>query len=156
MSEELPQENSSNNIQLVVDEFKNKPEFKDIPESAILEILNKGIEIVELQQYSYEGALPHPSILEGYENFNPGTTKQLIDSFIAESSHRRDIEKEMVSCETKNTSRGMHYALLVVITTIIGACVCAYFDSPVIGSIIGVGGIATLAYNFIQGRRKSS
>ncbi len=91
--------------------------------------------------------------MAGYEALYPGTTKKIIDSYIDESNHRRSLENKMVDCEIKNTSKGMNFALIVVITTVIGACVSAYLNSTIIGSIIGVGGMATLAYNFIQGKK---
>ena len=91
--------------------------------------------------------------MEGYEKYYPGVTKKLIDSYIEESIHRRSLEKVMVDCETANTSRGMNYALIVVFITVIGACVSAFLGSTIIGSIIGLGGLATLAYTFIQGKK---
>lgn len=150
-------EENQNNIDLksIVKEYKQYPEFKDIPDATIEVLLNKGIEISTVeQQYSYEGVLPHPSIMEGYEKFYPKTTQKLIDSYINESEHRRRLEVKMVECEIKNTSRGMNYALIVVLITVIGACLSAYLNSTIIGSIIGVGGMATLAYTFIQGRKQ--
>ena len=150
----LPEGPSNIDIQSIVKEIKENPEYKDIPDAAIETLLNRGIEISSIeQQYSYEGFLPHPSIMSGYEKFYPGTTQKLIDSYIDESNHRRGLEKKMVDCEIANTSRGMNYALIVVMVTVVGACVSAYLGSTVIGSIIGVGGMATLAFTFIQGRK---
>ena len=97
--------------------------------------------------------MPHPSILGGYELYYPGVTKKLIDSFLDESSHRRELEKVMVKCETSRTIKGMNYALVVVIIAVLGACYSAFLGSTIIGSIIGVGGLSTLAYTFIQGKK---
>lgn len=138
----------------LVKSIKENPVFKDIPEEQIESFAIKCIEYYqEEQNFSYEGMLPPPVIMEGYEKFYPGVTKVIIDSYIEESTHRRGLEKEMVKCETNNTSKGMNYALIVVGITVIGACVSAFLGSTVIGSIIGVGGLATLAYTFIQGRK---
>jgi len=159
-SEFNPQENQENSlaeypeIQAVVAEFKQKPEFKDVTSEDITLLIQKGIEIYKEEQYSYEGVLPHPSIIEGYEKFYPGVAKRIIEDSIDEAIHRRSLEQKMVNCEVSNTSRGMNYALIVVFMAISGACVSAYFESTVIGSIIGIGGLATLAFTFIQGKKK--
>jgi uncharacterized membrane protein len=155
MPEEFSQEKENNlEIQSLIKEFKKKAGFKDVPDSEIADFLNRGIEISnEEQQYFYEGFLPHPSIVEEYEKLYPGVTKILIDNFIDESTHRRDLEKEMVHCEISNTLKGMNYAMIVVFITVAGACVSAYLGSTVIGSIIGIGGLATLVHSFIQGKK---
>lgn len=59
----------------------------------------------------------------------------------------------MVKSEISNTSKGMNFALIVVGITVAGACLSAFLGSTVIGSLIGVGGLATLAYTFIQGKK---
>ena len=150
----LREDPNSIDISTIVKKYKEDPQFKDLPDSTIETLIERGFELSsEVQQYSYEGVLPHPSIMEGYEKFYPGVSKVLIDSYVDESNHRRELERKMVNCETANTTRGMNYALLVVIITVIGACISAYLGSTLIGSIIGVGGLATLAYTFIQGKK---
>lgn len=143
------------NIQAVVAEIKQDPVYNDLPDDQkIVFLLEKGIEISSKEEYSYEGVLPHPSIMEGYEKYYPGVTKRLIEDSINEGIHRRQLEEKMVSCEIKNTLRGMYFALIVVVLAIAGAVLSAYLGSTVIGSIIGIGGLATLAYTFIQGKKK--
>ncbi len=144
---------NSAEIQLIISEVKSNPLLKDVPEEAIEYLLERVHKIYQEEQYSYEGELPHPVILEGYEKFYPGATKRIIDNLIDDDNHKRSLELALVTSEIRNTAKGMNYALIVVIVTVCGACLSAYLGSTVIGSIIGVGGLATLAYTFIQGKK---
>lgn len=39
----------------------------------------------------YNGPIPHPKILDGYDKLDPGAAKRIIDNGIGESNHRRNI-----------------------------------------------------------------
>lgn len=133
------------------------PELKNISTTSseklglLIKTYHESIE--QTKEYNYEGVLPHPSILKDYEVLYPGTTKAIIDNFMEESKHRREIEKSITDREDDNTKRGMNYALCSLVLILITVGVCAYFDKTLIASVIGVGGLVTLVYNFIQGRR---
>lgn len=45
----------------------------------------------------YQGDLPHPEILEGYNNLFPETAKLIIENGVAESEHRRKMEERYLS-----------------------------------------------------------
>jgi uncharacterized membrane protein len=41
-----------------------------------------------------EEILPSPDVLQQYENIYKGSSKKIIDAFIQETEHRRDMEKK--------------------------------------------------------------
>ena len=43
---------------------------------------------------AYQGPIPHPDILKGFDLLVPGTAKDLIELAKMESSHRRDLESK--------------------------------------------------------------
>lgn len=45
----------------------------------------------------YNGPIPHPKILEGYDKLDPGAAKRIINNGIEESNHRRNMEKKTVN-----------------------------------------------------------
>ncbi|QKL71436.1 DUF2335 domain-containing protein [Ralstonia solanacearum] len=47
---------------------------------------------VQVAQQMYQGPIPHPSILEGFERLVPGSANRLIAMAEAESLHRRALE----------------------------------------------------------------
>ncbi|AXW48142.1 DUF2335 domain-containing protein [Ralstonia solanacearum] len=47
---------------------------------------------VQVAQQMYQGPIPHPSILEGFERLVPGSANRLIEMAEAESLHRRSLE----------------------------------------------------------------
>ncbi len=44
------------------------------------------------QSMTFQGPIPHPQILQGFENIVPGAARELIDLAASESRHRREIE----------------------------------------------------------------
>ncbi|ANK37544.1 hypothetical protein AOB58_742 [Staphylococcus sp. AntiMn-1] len=45
----------------------------------------------------YNGPIPHPKILEGYDKLDPGSAKRIIDNGIGESDHRRKMEAKTIN-----------------------------------------------------------
>lgn len=45
----------------------------------------------------YNGPIPHPDILSGYDKLDPGSAKRIIDNGIGESHHRRKIEEKTIN-----------------------------------------------------------
>ncbi|MCW3108455.1 MAG: hypothetical protein JWQ09_2961 [Segetibacter sp.] len=135
---------------------KEFPEIKNIPKERLALLIQKFSEQAEeTQQYSYEGVLPHPSIIKSYEENYPGVTRKIIDAFLEEGSHRQLLELKLVESEIEATKRGTNYALICVFIVVAACCYCAFLKSEVIAGILGAGGLATIVYVFIQGRRKS-
>jgi len=51
---------------------------------------------VSQQTQHYEGPVPHPDMLRGFDELVPGTAQKLIELAISESGHRRDLETKAV------------------------------------------------------------
>lgn len=51
-------------------------------------------QIAGIKTTSYQGPIPHPDILKGFDALVPGTAKELIDLAKSESVHRRDLESK--------------------------------------------------------------
>ncbi len=50
--------------------------------------------IPKLEMYS--GPIPHPSILKGFEEIDPGSAHKIIENGLGETSHRRHLENARV------------------------------------------------------------
>ncbi len=58
---------------------------------------NPSLETIEQPQqmmtmHHYQGAIPPPAILDGFERIVPGCAEKIVNSALQESIHRRDIE----------------------------------------------------------------
>jgi uncharacterized membrane protein len=45
----------------------------------------------------YNGPIPHPDILAGFDKLDKGAAKKIIDNGIAESLHRRKMENRLLN-----------------------------------------------------------
>lgn len=90
----------------------------------------------------FEGPIPAPYILEGYETIYPGAAKIIIDDFKANSKYVREANQKAVEAQIAKEKRGqyMAYSILIGILCIVGI-------SLILGNITfaGVSGLAFLA-----------
>lgn len=70
------------------------PPGKNVITDAVRKELNshRGEVTVGVQTQVYQGAIPHPDILRGFDDLVPGTAERLIDLAHSESLHRRQLE----------------------------------------------------------------
>ncbi|MDT7514691.1 DUF2335 domain-containing protein [Rhodoferax mekongensis] len=58
----------------------------------------------------YQGPIPHPNVLAGFDDLVPGTAQRLIDLAVNESEHRRNMERLAISANIENQSRNIAIA----------------------------------------------
>ena len=63
----------------------------------------------------YQGDLPHPSILEGYNELYPEAAKKIIDNGIAEIEYRREQERKFLSAQIKERERGQYLGFFLAV-----------------------------------------
>ena len=97
----------------------------------------------------YQGDLPHPEILKGYTELYPDAAKRIIENGIAETEHRRDIERRYLNANIKAHTLGQILGFIVAILIILGGIYLILKGHQVSGSIlsgisaIGVVGLFT-------------
>ncbi len=83
----------------------------------------------------YNGPIPHPEILAGFDKLDKGAAKKIIDNGIGESTHRRKMENRLLNREnymyTVNRTMGFILAILIIG----GGFYLILNDHPIIGSI---------------------
>jgi uncharacterized membrane protein len=126
---------------------------------------SKGAEITAIHQEEYSGPLPHPNILQQYEDIAPGFAERIIASWEKETAHRHELEKRVVSAEiegqqsiAREVRRGQYLAFsLSVLFLAVGGSL-AYFGKEVSGSILGgtgfIGTITSFLTTAFQSRNK--
>ncbi len=63
-------------------------------------------QVVIQQSESWSGPMPSPRDLEAYNNIFPGLAKTIVDTFAAQSTHRRELEAIVVDGSERRADRG--------------------------------------------------
>ena len=84
----------------------------------------------------YQGDLPHPEILKGYTELYPDAAKRIIENGIAETEHRREIERRYLNANIKAHTLGQILGFIVAILIILGGIYLILKGHQVSGSIL--------------------
>ena len=84
----------------------------------------------------YQGDLPHPKILEGYNVLYPDAAKRIIENGIAETEHRRDMDKRYLNANIWAHNLGQVLGFIIAILIIAGGIYLILEDHQVSGSIL--------------------
>jgi len=94
--------------------------------------------------------LPPPDELERYEAMYPGTTKIIVDSYMAQVNHRIALEDAVIEGDNKRANRGQVISAVLVSLCIVIGGFLIYFDKKIEGLatiIISLGTLLTAFYS---------
>lgn len=101
----------------------------------------------------FAGPLPPPAILAEYDNIVPGCAEKIIDQFIDQGNHRRNLESKVIDHEIRQSTRGLYTACgLVTLALAIGGY-SVYLGQEWAGFATVFTAIGSLAGVFIYGTR---
>ncbi len=114
------------------------PEANEVqqPRSTVL----AQIHAVEFTAYS--GPIPPPDLLQRFDEVFPGAAKQILGEFVQESSHRRAMERKVVSAESFKEVAGSLFAGLIGLSGVGGGIWLAH-EGRATGGLSSI--LATLA-----------
>lgn len=75
---------------------------------------------------SHSGPLPHPSILQSYEAVIPGSAARILTSSEIQAKHRQELESSVIKANILAQGRGLNYAFILALVTIVGGIFLAY------------------------------
>lgn len=82
----------------------------------------------------YNGPIPHPKVLEGYDKLDPGSAKRIINNGIEESMHRRKMEVITLKHITRSFYFRFILAFILAILFGLGSFYLVLNNHPIIGS----------------------
>ncbi|CAM3019921.1 DUF2335 domain-containing protein [Staphylococcus argensis] len=82
----------------------------------------------------YNGPIPHPKVLEGYDKLDPGSAKRIINNGIEESKHRRKMEVITLKHITRSFYFRFILAFILAILFGLGSFYLVLNNHPIIGS----------------------
>jgi len=104
----------------------------------------------------FTGPLPHPSILEKYEQTLPGAADRIIKMAENQSSHRQAIEKKVIDANVFNEKLGMVLAFIITAVIVVGSIFLIYSNRQIAGFISLVGVFILHFYNFYSNKKKEN
>jgi hypothetical protein len=103
---------------------------------------------------TYSGPLPHPNILERFEQIHPGAAGMIFEDFLLQSNHRRKIESSVVRAIVISDIAGTFAASLIGLPGVGGGLWLAHEGRPLGGLSSIFGTLATLLGVFLYQNRK--
>lgn len=99
---------------------------------------------IQVTQTKFEGPLPAPQILQGYDEVYPGAAEIIIEDFRQNSEYIRETNRKALDAQIAKEKRGQYMAFLILFGILV-----TVFVSLALGNITfaGVSGIAFLAFS---------
>lgn len=104
---------------------------------------------------AFQGPLPPPSILRGYEDVVPGAAAKIVDWADSERTHRHRTETTIVHAETTRDLRGQVLAAIVALAGFGVAGLALLLDHAGVAALITAMDIGGMVTAFIYGRRNN-
>lgn len=104
---------------------------------------------IEINSYRFNGPIPHPSILQQYEEVVPGSAAKIVAAFTDEGEHRRDLERR----DDKRLSLGQVLGFIIAMAFLGCSTFLIATGQPIAGTILGTVDLVALVTVFVVGRR---
>jgi uncharacterized membrane protein len=101
----------------------------------------------------FQGPLPHPQLLEGYEKIVPGSAERILKMAEEQQTHRHGMERQALQVESRNSFAGIICAFVIGIVTVVCGSLVAYSGVQWQGYAISGTGLVSLVGTFIYGTR---
>ena len=149
----LSNEKNIKSIEDFIKELERNPNIINKPELGNVKSLLIRNTIVQ-EQASYRGPLPPSAEFAKYEAACPGAAEKILDASRAALEANIAISKKKIENDYDEAKRGQLMAFgIALLSLIVGLVVtlCGYQWS---GTLFGTGGLATVVYFFIQGKKR--
>lgn len=109
--------------------------------------------VAVLQQVSFSGPLPPPSILRQYDEVVPGAAERIIKMAEDQSKHRQELENAVIKSDISNSKSGLLFGFVIGMSGVIGSVVLVMTDHELTGSVLGATTLLGLVGTFVYGSR---
>ena len=95
--------------------------------------------------------LPPPDELERFEALYPGTTKIILETYVAQVNHRISLESSVIENDNKRANRGQIISGFLGLLCIVSGGILTYLGKDAVGLSLIFGSIGTLLTAFYGG-----
>lgn len=152
-------ENPSEKVQNISEKPRSEVTTEDSIEPEIVEKEAAAVRKVVVQaiKEEFSGPIPHPDIIEKYEQILPGAADRIISMAEKQASHRQDMEKAMIKSEARDGLLGVIFAFLLgvgcLIACVVVVCLVPKSAGAIASAFLGVTGIGSITTSFIKSTR---
>lgn len=107
---------------------------------------------IQILQQQFAGPLPHPEILQGYEDVVPGAGERLLAMVERQSQHRQDMERIAVEGGSRRAWAGLVLGFIIAVLFLIVSAALIINGYEVAGTILGTVDVVGLVTVFVVGR----
>jgi uncharacterized membrane protein len=107
----------------------------------------------------HTGPLPHPNILKAYNEISPMLGEIIVDQFLKETSHRRDLENKeqddfsrSLTAQIQAQTRGQQFGLASLTLIALFGLIIALTVHPIAGAGVITASAVTAAAVFVTGK----
>ena len=111
----------------------------------------------------FSGPIPPPALMKEYAEIDPEFPGRFIEIFERQQAHDHEVEiaviannKEIILNNQSLQRRGQTFGFILALVGLIGGLTASFLGSPIVGGIIGAGGLALLAGVFVYSRKNVS
>lgn len=105
--------------------------------------------IQAIRQESFSGPIPHPELLQKYDEVKPGFAERIVSMAERQLDHRINCEDKMVDGSVDESKRGQNYGLIVALLFLAAAVFLGYFDHDWLAGVLGGGTLVALVTVFV-------
>lgn len=116
---------------------------------------NQGImpRIVSIEE-RFEGPLPHPAILEKYNQIIPGAADRILKMAEDQSQHRRRLEQKVIGSDALKSILGVFFAFIIAFSGLAIGGYTALQGQPFFGGTVSIAVIGSVVWTFIYGTQQ--
>lgn len=108
--------------------------------------------VAAMQQWS--GPMPHPDDLAAYDRILPGAADRILTMAEEQASHRRDLERTVVTSGVEQAKRGQQYGLVIAVVGLLVSLWMVALGADVTATVIGGSTLASLVGLFVYRNRR--
>ncbi|MDP3779081.1 MAG: DUF2335 domain-containing protein [bacterium] len=97
----------------------------------------------------FAGPLPHPDIMERYEQIVPGSADRIIKKFESQTEHRQKLESRFVLAEMIRSIGGLVGGFIIAMTALVGGIYTVLKGHTFLGGSLSFAGLALLVGVFL-------
>ena len=136
---------------------------KPTPQNVTHQPEGQGIVHTRESVHAFQGPIPDPDTLAGYEQIMPGLADRIVTMAEQQGEHRRQLEHQRITAQiadgraSRNEARiGQVFGLVIGLAAIAAGAYLALNEAQWVGGFIGTGGVMGLVAVFVKGRIPNS